>query len=126
MQNKQKLGLLAEQLVAYEAIKRGFNVSIPTYPASKYDMILDHNGTLNKVQIKTTSVLTSENRLNFKITGFSNTKYKTSEVDIYILVTPSNELYIVPNKFIKAKSLRLYPSKKGKVEKFKDRWDLLK
>ena len=45
-------GCYAEYLFATEAIKHGFNVSMPLLDASKYDCILEKDGKMFKIQIK--------------------------------------------------------------------------
>ena len=45
-------GCFAEYLFATEAMKHGFNVSMPLLDASKYDCILEKDGKLFKIQIK--------------------------------------------------------------------------
>jgi len=48
------LGCFAEYLFASECTKRGFIVSMPLLDSSVYDCIIDVNGLLLKIQIKST------------------------------------------------------------------------
>ena len=45
-------GCFAEYLFTTEAMKHGFNVSMPLLDASKYDCILEKDGKMFKIQIK--------------------------------------------------------------------------
>ena len=50
-----EVGGIGEARVLFEAVKRGYTVSIPHGHDSRYDMIVDMHGELNRVQVKTTN-----------------------------------------------------------------------
>lgn len=53
--DNNKRGCLAEYRFAVECLKRGYEISMPLLDASIYDCIVDVNGDLKKVQIKSTT-----------------------------------------------------------------------
>lgn len=50
--NTIEKGDLAESLVISEALKRGYDVCVPFSSRSRYDLVIDRNGNLEKVQVK--------------------------------------------------------------------------
>jgi len=54
MHSSQK-GDLGVSRVIHEALKLGLSISIPFSENQRYDLIIDRNGTLERVQVKTTS-----------------------------------------------------------------------
>lgn len=102
-------GVLTELRVQQEFLKYGFNVSVPVNPASRYDMIVDINNNLYKVQCKTAHPsdggfsisLYSTNKLNGRY--FKNT-YDRSEVDLFA-TTYNDKVYIIPNTEIANKKV---------------------
>ena len=53
--NSKSIGDLAELKVITDLTERGFDVSIPFGDNCKYDLIVDINGSLKKVQVKARS-----------------------------------------------------------------------
>ena len=55
--NEQKIkGLITELQCQTYFTQRGFNVSIPLNEDCRYDMIVDFNGILSRIQVKTCSI----------------------------------------------------------------------
>jgi len=52
MKNTKLKGDIAEQRVILEALKRNWGVSIPTGDRLPYDLVIDIDGTLLKIQVK--------------------------------------------------------------------------
>lgn len=50
--NSKDKGNIGESIVLTEFIKRGIQVSIPFGDNTRYDLIADFNGKLNKIQVK--------------------------------------------------------------------------
>lgn len=124
-QNKQHIGFLAEQKVILSAIEKGFTVLTPLFSNGRYDLVLEKNNKIYKIQVKTTSKLNSENRYSVKVTGFNNRKYSNKEITHVIVLTPTEEFYIVPIDKVSGKSIRISPTGTSKYNKFLNRWDLL-
>lgn len=114
MKNKVK-GELVEQIVITELMKLGVIVSKPIGDNQPYDIIVEHNNILYKVQIRT--LWKEENRNSLKLSFLSrriNTKksYSTSnkdKVDFYIGYSFETEkCYVVrTNEYINSNSISL-------------------
>lgn len=96
-------GLISELEVMLTFIKLGCNVSQPLNADSRYDCIIDKNGRLYKIQIKTAHLSTrTKNSIEFKcrsITTSNNehkeTRYSNNEVDFFATVW-EGQVYLVP------------------------------
>ena len=102
------LGCFAEYLFCAECTKRGFIVSMPVLHSSPYDCILDVNGKLLKVQIKS-SQKTPSDRLNSVCVPLQNSKtiYTKSLVDYFAVYSEYYDgFFVFPNKG-EMKSIRL-------------------
>lgn len=105
-------------------LERGFVVSIPNTPYH-YDMLIDVNGKIIKIQVKTShSVDEEESALQFNLcsmthnnNGYVRRIYNESDVD-YFMTEYKDKFYLVPFKDCgtKAKTLRLKPTKSGQVK----------
>lgn len=96
----------------------GYIVSIPLNDTQDYDLIVDKNGKLLKVQVKATGQRTPYGYSIASVSssgGISNEIYKTvkdTEVDILFVVTELMELYEIPIEEVKsARSFSLGPSR---------------
>lgn len=89
---------------------QGHIVSIPITDSQDYDLVVDINNNLQKIQVKTTRY--SENncfKVNLKVCGgnkSSNTikNFDNNKVDILFVLTEKNDIYIIPSKEIKQKT----------------------
>lgn len=95
--NKGDIGLTK---VISDLVEKGFNVSLPIHEHLPYDLIVDMNGKLSRVQIK------FRNNINFKCsTSHVNTKgeivtqsYNKSDFELYAIYSNNLKLcYYVPN-----------------------------
>lgn len=101
---KQKGNIGIGCAIAYFT-KQGCNVSLPLNDSQDYDLIVDNNGTLLKIQVKFT---TSKVRGSYKvylrsISGSSRKCYKTvknSDIDVLFIVTEEEKFYLVKLKDI--------------------------
>lgn len=96
--------------IAYFTSK-GFNVSSPLTENQLYDLIVEIDGELKRVQVKTTSVLNSHNswEVGIKTTGRNTTNHKTkffnkNKVDILFILTSNGEMYLIESDEIESKS----------------------
>ena len=97
-------GQIIELKVQEELLRYGFDVSIPSYNASKYDIIADTGRELLKIQVKKAIGTSAKNVDSFKIscttqnvkssTG-SKHKYTVDEVDYFATVW-KDKVYFIP------------------------------
>ena len=94
-------GQLVELKVQEELTRYGFDVSIPAYNASKYDLLADTGSELLKIQVKK-SIGKSDGRFTFQCTTQnvrSSTrakhKYTSDEIDYFATVW-KDRVYLVP------------------------------
>lgn len=95
-------GQLVELLVQAELIRYGFDISIPNYNASRYDLIADTGEQLLRIQIKKSL---GKNEGSFSFDGFSQNvrasenkakrKYTKEEIDYFATVW-KNKTYLIP------------------------------
>lgn len=140
-------GAVGEMLAAAELTARGCVVSTPLHPTS-YDLIVDSNNKLSRVQVKSVTEATPEpsrykgaNRLTWRC-GIGRTPYGPSrkrvhygqdEIDFLIIVLTSiKAFYVIPVSALAdvGGTVRLYPGErrdgvKRKLEIYRDKWDLL-
>ena len=109
-------GLLAEKLFDAECTRRKIKTLKPTDPKSKYDIAIDIEGKIFKVQIKSTSYFIKRKdpkiRYGVKLVpSASNRLYLKSEVDLFaIYIEPLNIWYLIPYDNIgEKKRVTLYP-----------------
>jgi hypothetical protein len=93
------VGVLGEHLAAAAFTAAGCRVSIPVGHDVPYDMIVDANGMLLRIQVKTTS----RSEFDLRHNGHSQ-YYGTNDFDFYALVqlptldpTSSYEVYLLQN-----------------------------
>lgn len=130
----KKQGELAELKLHTLAFEKGWIVSTPFGDNSKYDLVVDVNGVLSRVQVKSTSKKDISNRQNryTLIIGYGNKQkkpYLKKDVDIIaIYIIPEDVWYIIPIEELKGKvNLHFRPfdkSSKGKYEGFKMAWNI--
>lgn len=107
--NKEKGNTALGISIAYFA-SQGYTVSIPLNDTQDYDLIVDIDNKLNKVQVKSTGCKTKYGKYQvaLKSCGGSNGKtYKTvidTSIDYLFIVNDILQLYLIPFKYIKNKS----------------------
>ena len=104
-------------------LERGFIVSVPEIPC-QYDMVIDVDNKLYKIQIKTCHLSNEGDYLEFNTSSITHNKngytqriYNSNSVD-YFMTTYKDEYYLVPFEECgtSAKRLRLIPTKSGQVK----------
>lgn len=111
----QQKGITTEIFVAAKLLQLGYNVSQPFCQDSKYDLIVDVNNKLLRLQVKT-SRLTSDNIITFNCrstTKNSQTNksryYLENEID-YFATYWNDEIFLIPvNECSAEKHLHLLP-----------------
>lgn len=80
------LGCFAEYLFASECTKRGFVVSMPILDSSVYDCIIDVNGSLKKIQIKSTQKTPLKHRKSVQVPlRNDDNKYTIEKIDWFCI-----------------------------------------
>ena len=94
-------GQIIELKVQEELLRYGFDISIPSYNASKYDLIADTGKELLKIQVKK-SISTSNSSFTFgcttqnvKSSTKAKHKYTNDEIDYFATVW-EDKVYLIP------------------------------
>ena len=121
--SKQK-GNLTELQCLTAFYENGCHVSLPYGENSRYDMIVDVNGKLLRVQVKTSSLKKEDlNAIEFSCksshvnsSGVKNIRYSEKEID-YFATYWNNQCYLVPvQECSVSKTLRFAPPKNGQIK----------
>lgn len=127
--NKFFLGTVTEQLFIYEALKHGFQVFKPVFSGNcKYDCIVDVNGKLLRIQVKTLMRDVVHNR-NYYHAGFDSSYhvlYKKEDLDFFALFHPLlSKFFILP--FVSLRGVSIPPlNSQSKYHKYLDNWEFNK
>lgn len=125
--NTKQVGNLTELQCATRLYELGCAVSIPFGNSEKYDLIIDINDKLYKVQCKHSSEYTDENGeveyIKFKTTWQSHNanswtqyKYKENEIDFFATFY-NGECYLIPqNECSNEKRLRIKVPKNNQTK----------
>lgn len=120
---KQK-GNLTELQCLTAFYEQGCHVSLPYGENSRYDMIVDVDGKLLRVQVKTSSIKNGDvNAIEFSCrsshvnsNGVKNIRYSENEID-YFATYWNNKCYLIPVKECSVtKTLRFAPPKSGQIK----------
>lgn len=107
--NKEKGNSGLGIAIAYYSSK-GYTVAIPLNDTQDYDLVVDKDEKLYKVQVKATACKTKYNKYQvaLKSCGGTNGKtYKTvidTNIDEIFIVTDTMEMFLIPIEEIKNKS----------------------
>lgn len=94
-------GQIIELKVQEELLRYGFDISIPTYNASKYDLIADTGKELLRIQVKKSIGVTSHSfkftctTQNVKSSTKAKHKYTKDEIDYFATVW-QDKVYLIP------------------------------
>lgn len=92
-------GQITETIVLLEALKRDVTVSIPYGDKSRYDALFDVNGSIYRIQIKTSrNAKKSLDCFTFNCYSTVNGKrrrYSSKEIDYFATVW-DNDVYLIP------------------------------
>ena len=122
-----KQGEISEQIFAVKCFaEHGYMVSQPNGTAD-YDLVVDVNGSLKKVQVK--SSIKGDGNVNIckGNNGIGKGKYPYPEenVDFFAIhCIYQNEWYIIPRSATgDAMNLRIALKRKGKYSRYKNNWE---
>lgn len=130
MLNAKQNGNLTELQCITSFYELGYKVSLPYGEDSRYDFIVDIDGILIKVQVKTCRVLEDNSVITFSCRstrinsqGCYHRQYSKDEID-YFCTYYNNKCYLIPvEECSNEKRLRLKPPKnnqRGKINYAKD------
>lgn len=107
--NKEKGNAGFGIAIAYYSAN-GYTVSIPLNDTQDYDLVVDKDNILKRVQVKATSCKTKYNKYQVALKSCGGTKgtmYKTvidTNIDEVFIVTDVMDIFIIPIQRIKNKS----------------------
>lgn len=107
--NKEKGNSSLGIAIAYYS-SNGYTVSIPLNDTQDYDLIVDKEDKLKKVQIKSTSCKTKYGNYQVALKSCGGTKGKTyktvieTNIDEVFILTENLEIYIIPINELSNKS----------------------
>ncbi|MGI9101425.1 MAG: group I intron-associated PD-(D/E)XK endonuclease [Terriglobales bacterium] len=126
----KRQGELAELVFAERAVRRGLQVSKPYGETAAYDFLVDCEGRISRVQVRSVGV--AKNGVYRVSTGnghSSKRAYTAREIDVLAAyVIPEDVWYLIPVRaFSPAKSVHLCPGRasRRKFEVWRERWDVL-
>ena len=98
-QNPNNIGQITETQVILHCLLNQISVSIPYGDKSRYDLILDINHKLYRVQIKTSRRAQTQGEAFmfncYSIVNGKRHKYTKDEIDFFATIW-NNELYLIP------------------------------
>lgn len=102
-------GDIGEARAIYEFTKLGYTVSRPLHTHVPYDLIVDKDGILSRVQVKTSTYIAHESTQTYQVkvsTSGGNTKinirkhFDASLVDMLFVLTADDRCWIIPTSEI--------------------------
>ena len=103
--NKEKGNSGLGMAIAYFTTN-GYTVSIPLNDTQDYDLIVEKENKLQKVQVKSTGCIGKGNHYQVALKSCGGTKgttYKTivdTNIDLLFILTEQKEMYLIPKKDI--------------------------
>jgi hypothetical protein len=100
--NSKAQGNIGVALAISYFVKLGCTISIPLNDSQEYDLVVDIDGFLNKVQVKTTNSKTPDNNYIATLRNSGGSTRKVygrvcdSEIDILFVVTAEGTMYNFP------------------------------
>ena len=107
--NKEKGNTSLGIAIAYYT-SNGYTVSIPLNDTQDYDLVVDKNNVMKKIQVKSTGCKTKYGKYQVALKSCGGTKGKTyktvieTNVDELFIVTEELQIYTIPIKEINNKS----------------------
>jgi len=120
-------GEMAEAEFVAKAARLGFRVAKPWGDSERYDFIVDVNGGLWRVQVKSAHRAGQDGGYSFRMHGHSLKAYSAKEIDVLVAyVVSENAWYVFPVRDLGGlRSLKLFPGsrrKRSKFEKWREAW----
>ncbi len=123
-------GELAEAAFLEKAVRLGFTVSRPFGESSAYDFIVEKDGRLARVQVKSVAVARNGTYRISSGSGHSSKRaYTRAEIDVLAAyVVPEKTWYLIPvAAFSPVKSIHLCPQRpsRRRFERFREAWEVI-
>ena len=126
----KRRGERGEAAFLAKATSMGFGVAKPWGDSDRYDLVVDVDGRLLKVQVKSAHCVSASpgGGYNLRCCGHRRKSYTAAEIDILVgYIATENIWYIFPPRaFKKMRSLRLFPhhkQKTSKFERYREAWE---
>ena len=139
MKNTKLKGDIAEQAFVLQSLKKGWGVSIPTGDRMSYDVVLDVNGVLLKVQVK--SAWFDQRKENFVVDNrrtqtnrktIKRSPYNSTDFDFAALYIDELDIfYIMPSEVFLSYGSEIHlieTSKRQRLPKsakYRDAWKMI-
>jgi hypothetical protein len=128
--DRKRQGEWAEVCFAAAAIKRGFRVAKPYGDSCPYDLLVEAEGQIKRVQVKSVQAM---HKNAFRISTAhriaNKSSYGKDDTDfIAALIIPHKAWYIIPvEQIFPRKTVRVCPHRpsRRRLEKYRDAWHLL-
>ena len=111
--NRQKGNCGLGMAIAYFSTN-GYTVSIPLNDTQDYDLIVEKNGILQRVQVKSTGCIGKGGNYQVALKSCGGTKGKTYKtvietgVELIFILTEIREMYLIPkNQIVNSSTLSL-------------------
>ena len=122
-------GTLYEIEFQLECLKRGFPVSVPIGDNLAYDLVVDGNDGLKRVQVRGTTVLQNYSYQACTGTGQSKTVRRDAYDFLAVRIPNHDAWYVVPRKALGTRASAHFtphnPKGKGQYEPYRDAFGLL-
>jgi hypothetical protein len=128
---RKQRGEMAEAAFVAKVAGMGFAVAKPWGESSRYDLIVDVEGKLVRVQVKSAHRAGEYGGYTFHAHGNSCEAYRANEIDVLVAyVVPEDVWYVFPVAvFRRYKAMKLFPSSRrrmSKFEKYREAWWLMR
>ena len=126
MESMKRIGNIGEAKAIAWLVEHGIAVSIPFGDNERYDLVVEHNGRLEKVQVKTSGRTPNNGCVSFRLYSSTyHTKNKhidgyDNDVDSFILYNMVNgNLYYIPISLLTGKryiNVRFAPTQNSQTK----------
>lgn len=122
------MGEISEAAVIFRSLEKGYAVSKPIGENQKYDLLLDMDNKIQRVQVKTARMnggaLTATATSTIRQAGgkYKRIKYKISDIDLFAVYSPDlKKIYMIPatNSYGSNIVLRTEAPKNNQIAKVK-------
>jgi hypothetical protein len=126
----KQLGEMAEAEFLAKAAELGLGVARPWGDSNRYDFIVDDDGVLCRVQVKSAHRAGANGSYSIRTHGHSGRSYEASEIDaLAAWVAPEDAWYLFPVRVVRRlRTMKLFPAsrrKRSKFEKWRETWWVL-
>lgn len=127
----KRQGEVAELAFMHKAASLGFTVAKPYGDSARFDFIVESNGHITRVQVKSVAVTHYDTyRIGSSSGHSSKHAYTRREIDLLAAyVVPLDVWYLIPvSAFTPIKTIRLCPHllSRRRFEQFREAWHLLR